>query len=95
MYIRKTLVLSAVVKMYEIMHGKQHGNKPKYVLLSAIAVKKSIGNITEDLRGKKSTGTNCTMCEICYRVDVHIMNIQMFLTSQFIVFARFYFCNKM
>lgn len=53
MYIRKTLVLPAVVKMSEVMHGKQHGNKPRYVPLSAIAGKKSIGNITKDLRGKK------------------------------------------
>lgn len=69
--IRKTLVLPAVVKMSEIMHGKQYDGKLKYVPLPAIAVKKSIGNITKDLREKKLL----EQIALCVRFAIQLMYI--------------------
>ncbi|CAM5136722.1 unnamed protein product [Natator depressus] len=48
--IGETLLLLAVVKMDEIIHGKQYGDKLKCIPLSANTVGRCIENIAEDLK---------------------------------------------
>ncbi|XP_009883235.1 PREDICTED: complement factor H, partial [Charadrius vociferus] len=48
--IGETLVLPAAVKMVEIIHGRQYGDRVKYILLSANTVGRCIENITKELK---------------------------------------------
>ncbi|CAM4646942.1 unnamed protein product [Lepidochelys kempii] len=85
--IGETLVLPAVVKMDEIIHGKQYGDKLKCIPLSANTVGRHIEDTAEDL--KKQVLEQITQCgrfaiQLDESTDVSNM-------SQLTVFARFCF----
>uniref|UniRef100_K7GJS8 DUF4371 domain-containing protein n=1 Tax=Pelodiscus sinensis TaxID=13735 RepID=K7GJS8_PELSI len=89
--IGETLVLPAAVKMVEIIHGKQYGDKLKCFPLSASTVGRRIENIAEDL--KKQVLEQIMQCgRFAVQLDE---NTDVSNVSQLMVFARLCFNNEM
>lgn len=85
-YATGPLFRPAAVKITQITHGKQYGDKVKCIPLSSNTVGKHVGNTARVWR--TSSRINCAEWEVCCMAEG---KVQMFFRPQFMILARFCF----